>query len=135
VANVLPRERQIEVLNHLVEGNTLRSTARLTGLDRTTIMKLLVRFGKACQRSMDRTFQDLMLGHLEVADPLPRPEWPARSAPSDDRHDGRGHRSAVVIQGFVRRRDGRLTGFSVTPEKSGPKCTTALAGRWVDATA
>lgn len=66
MANVLPREKQIAVLHHLVEGNTLRSTARLMGVHRTTIMRLLVWFGKACQRLMDREFQGLTLDHLEV---------------------------------------------------------------------
>jgi hypothetical protein len=66
MANVLPREKQIEVLHHLVEGNTLRSTARLTGIHRTTIMKLLVRFGEACKAYMDSKLRGLTLEHLEV---------------------------------------------------------------------
>lgn len=66
MANVLPREKQIEVLHHLVEGNTLRSTARLTGVHRTTIQRLLIRFGEACRRLMDRKFHGLTLDHLEV---------------------------------------------------------------------
>ena len=53
MCNVLLRETQIEVLHHLVEGNTLRSTARLTGIHRTTIMNLMVRFGQACKAFMD----------------------------------------------------------------------------------
>lgn len=64
--NVLPRERQIEVLHHLVEGNTLRSTTRLTGVHRTTIMNLMVRFGDACQAFMDRELRGLTLNHVEV---------------------------------------------------------------------
>lgn len=66
MANRLPREKQIEVLHHLVEGNTLRSTSRLTGVHRTTITNLMVRFGEACQRLMDREFQGLSLDHVEV---------------------------------------------------------------------
>ena len=66
MANVLPRDKQIEVLHHLVEGNTLRSTSRLTGVHRTTIMKLLVEFGEGCQKLMDKRFQGLTLEHLEV---------------------------------------------------------------------
>jgi IS1 family transposase len=66
VANILPREKQIEVLHHLVEGNTLRSTARLTGIHRTTIMNLMVRFGQACKRYMDTQLRDLTMRHVEV---------------------------------------------------------------------
>ena len=32
MSNVLPREKRISALHHLVEGNTLRSTNRLTGV-------------------------------------------------------------------------------------------------------
>jgi IS1 family transposase len=66
MANILPKEKKIEVLHHLIEGNTLRSTTRLTGVHRTTIQNLMVRFGKQCQRLMDQEFRGLVLGHVEV---------------------------------------------------------------------
>jgi IS1 family transposase len=66
MANILPRDKQIEVLHHLVEGNTLRSTARLTGVHRTTIMALMVRFGRACKAYMDAQLRNLTLDHVEV---------------------------------------------------------------------
>ena len=66
MANFLPREKQIEVLHHLVEGNTLRSTARLTGVHRTSIMDLMVRFSQACKRFMDAQLRDITLRHVEV---------------------------------------------------------------------
>ncbi|MGO8745253.1 MAG: IS1 family transposase [Thermoguttaceae bacterium] len=65
MANILPRAKRIEVLQHLVEGNTLRSTARLTGVHRTTIMNLMVSFGARCAEFMDRKFRGLHLDHLE----------------------------------------------------------------------
>jgi len=66
MSNVLSREKQIEVLHHLVEGNTLRSTARLTGVHRTTIMRLMAQLEKACRAYMDRHFRNLTLNHVEV---------------------------------------------------------------------
>ena len=60
MSNILPRDKQIEVLHHLVEGNTLRSTARLTGIHRTTIMNLMVKFGDACKRFMERQCASLV---------------------------------------------------------------------------
>ena len=66
MANHLPREKQIEVLHHLVEGNTLRSTTRLTGVHRTTIMKLMVEFGRKCKAYMDSRLRGLTLRHVEV---------------------------------------------------------------------
>ena len=65
MANVLPRDKRISVLHHLVEGNTLRSTSRLTGVHRTTIMDLMVDFGADCQAYMDRTMRNLELTHVE----------------------------------------------------------------------
>jgi len=66
MANILPREKQIEVLHHLVEGNTLRSTARLSGVHRTTIMNLMVTFGQRCKAYMDARLRNLTLDHIET---------------------------------------------------------------------
>ncbi len=66
MANILKREQQIEVLHHLIEGNTLRSTTRLTGVHRTTIQNLLVSFGDKCQDFLDRELRGLTLAHAEV---------------------------------------------------------------------
>ena len=66
MCNILPREKQIAVLHHLVEGNTLRSTARLSGVNRDTIMRLMVRFGQRCKTFMDARLRNLTLRHVEV---------------------------------------------------------------------
>jgi IS1 family transposase len=66
MCNVLPREKKLEVLHHLVEGNTIRSTERLTGVHRDTIMRLMVTFGQRCKRFMDAKLRDLSLRHVEV---------------------------------------------------------------------
>ncbi len=52
-------------LRLLVEGNSVRGTARITGLDKATLLKLLVFFGDACQRFLDRRMQGLTLEHLQ----------------------------------------------------------------------
>jgi hypothetical protein len=84
MCNVLPREKQIEVLHHLVEGNTLRSTARLTGIHRTTIMKLMVRFGQRCKAHMDAQLRNLTMRHVECDEiwtfvgKKARPAYPGR---------------------------------------------------------
>ena len=53
------------VLRLLVEGSSIRGAARITGLGKRTILKLLVKFGGACQRFMDRKMQGLKLSHLQ----------------------------------------------------------------------
>jgi IS1 family transposase len=62
---VLSREQQLRVLHLLVEGTSLRSVTRLTGVHRTTAMRLLVRAGRACRRLLDRRMVGLRLDHLE----------------------------------------------------------------------
>lgn len=66
MANHLPLEKQQFVLNLLVEGNSLRGTTRLSGVHRTTIQNLLVRYGVAAQRIMDDRLRSLRLKHVEI---------------------------------------------------------------------
>src|SRR5882672_2705358 len=46
--NVLPKEKQVQIISALVEGNSIRSIERMTGVHRDTIMRLLVRTGRHC---------------------------------------------------------------------------------------
>lgn len=66
MANVLSCEDQIHVLRLLVEGNSLRSVTRITGVHRTTVMKLLVMFGEKCRAFLDCTQRNLTLRHVEA---------------------------------------------------------------------
>jgi transposase-like protein/IS1 family transposase len=52
-------------LRMLVEGNSIRTTSRITGLNRNTIAKLIVNFGRACRTFMDRRMRGLKLSHLQ----------------------------------------------------------------------
>ncbi len=66
MANVLKRDKQIQVLRLLVEGNSIRSTERITGISRNAIMRLLVRFGTACREFLDLNLSNLHLEHVEI---------------------------------------------------------------------
>lgn len=66
MANVLAADKQRTALQMLVEGNSLRSVARLTSVHRTTIMNLLARFGDGCRQFMDEEMRGLSLDHLQV---------------------------------------------------------------------
>src|SRR3990172_3681487 len=66
MSNVLAADEQQTALQMLVEGNSLRSVTRLTGVHRTTVMNLLARFGDACRQFMDEEMRGLKLDHLEV---------------------------------------------------------------------
>jgi hypothetical protein len=63
--NVLPRALQLSVLHHLVEGNSLRSITRLTKVNRTTIMKLMVQAGEYLLKFLDARMRGLVLKHVQ----------------------------------------------------------------------
>lgn len=63
--NQLSDEQRIRVVSALVEGNSLRSITRMTGIHRTTIMKLLADLGRACSAYQDRTFRNLTCKQIQ----------------------------------------------------------------------
>ncbi|HJT77231.1 MAG TPA: hypothetical protein VJ739_08515, partial [Gemmataceae bacterium] len=65
MANVLSREESLSVLHLLVEGNSLRSVHRLTGVHRDTAARLMVRVGARCRAFLDRRMRNLKLKHLQ----------------------------------------------------------------------
>src|SRR6266513_3750998 len=60
----IPEDRAVLALQLLLEGNSIRSTERITKLDRNTIMSLLVRAGERCSKVMDERMRHLHLEHL-----------------------------------------------------------------------
>jgi len=64
--NRLKPEKQVLVLSMLVEGNSIRSTERITGVHRDTIMRRTVRVGQQCERFMHETMRDLECKRLEL---------------------------------------------------------------------
>ncbi len=57
--NVLKPEKQLAVVSHLVEGVSVRSIERLTGVHRDTILRLLVRVGERCPTIRDETVRGI----------------------------------------------------------------------------
>lgn len=57
--NKLPLEKQTQIINLLVEGNSLRATARICDVSRNTVNKLLVEVGKACQKFHNETVKNV----------------------------------------------------------------------------
>ena len=63
--NVLPKVKQIMILNALIEGNSVRATARLVDVQKNTVTRLLCRAGNACERIMDEKMRNLEIRRLE----------------------------------------------------------------------
>jgi IS1 family transposase len=57
--NKLNRTKQAQVIAALVEGNSINSTVRMTGVHKTTILKLLASVGIASADYQDRTLRNL----------------------------------------------------------------------------
>ena len=66
MSNVLPRAKQIAVLNALVEGCSIRSTERMMGIHRDTIMRLGLRVGNGCADLLNECMVDLSCSRLEL---------------------------------------------------------------------
>jgi IS1 family transposase len=62
----ISQDRAVLALQLLLEGNSIRSTERISGLDRNTIMSLLVRAGKKCQRLMDMKLRNVPVKDVEI---------------------------------------------------------------------
>jgi IS1 family transposase len=66
MANVLKVEKRIAVISALVEGNSINSTVRMTGVAKNTILKLLVELGTACAAYQDAALQNLPCKRLQL---------------------------------------------------------------------
>ncbi|MEX1129386.1 MAG: IS1 family transposase [Vicinamibacterales bacterium] len=64
--NRLPMAKRVAVVKALVEGCSIRSTVRLTGVAKNTIVKLLAELGAACTRYQDATLRDLPCKRLQA---------------------------------------------------------------------
>ena len=63
--NRLPLEKRIQILQLLVEGNSLRSCARLANVSITTVTRLLVSVGKACLKFHSQTVVKIRSQHVQ----------------------------------------------------------------------
>lgn len=57
--NKLNKEKRVQIIKALVEGNSIRATARMCDVAFNTVLKLLPEIGKACADYQDRVFRNL----------------------------------------------------------------------------
>jgi len=62
----LPMEKTLLVLRLLVEGNSVRSTERITGVHRDTIINLLVETGAKCERLMEEKIKGIRVTDVQA---------------------------------------------------------------------
>jgi hypothetical protein len=57
---------RVQIIDFLVEGNSIRSTERMMDADRDTVMRLTVQIGGGCAKLMDVTIRRLTCERLKV---------------------------------------------------------------------
>lgn len=64
--NKLSTSKRAEIIRCLVEGNSIRSTVRITGASKNTIAKLLADVGKACSTYHDEHVRNVKAERVQV---------------------------------------------------------------------
>jgi len=83
----LPRETREHILHLLVEGMSIRSTTRVTGVSKTTILKLLVDAGRLCARFHRDQVRDLPCTRIQADELWAFVGMKARNVPEERRGD------------------------------------------------
>jgi transposase-like protein/IS1 family transposase len=62
---ILAEDKALSVLHHLVEGCSIRSTERITGVEKKTILSLLNVVGEKCERLMNGRIQNVKVKDVQ----------------------------------------------------------------------
>src|SRR5262245_36023584 len=62
----IPMDKALMALQLLVEGNSIRSTERITKLHRDTILALLVEVGERCEKMMEAMIQGISVKEVQL---------------------------------------------------------------------
>jgi transposase-like protein/IS1 family transposase len=62
----LPIEKAVMILRLLVEGNSIRSTERITGVEKKTIISLLLKVGEKCETLFEKHMRNLKVADVQA---------------------------------------------------------------------
>ena len=62
----LPEDKTLLVLNLMLEGNSIRSIERITGVEKKTITRVLLHAGEHCEQLMKRRINGVMVKDVEA---------------------------------------------------------------------
>ena len=65
---VLPVEKQIQIVSALVEGNSIRTTARMISVEHKTVTRVLLRVGDRCGQIMNERMRRLPCRVVQVGE-------------------------------------------------------------------
>jgi IS1 family transposase len=64
--NILKMDKQTQILSALVEGNSIRATARITGVEHKTVMRVLIRASVKCEPLLNERMRSLPCKIVQV---------------------------------------------------------------------
>jgi IS1 family transposase len=85
--NRLSTAERAQVIRCLVEGNSIRSTSRMTGIARNTITSLLVAVARVCSDYQDRTLRNLGSTRIECDETWAFCHAKAKNVPEEHRDE------------------------------------------------
>jgi len=62
----LPQEKVCMILNCLLEGNSVRGTARLCNVEKRTVLNILTLAGESCERLFTERIRNVRVRDLEL---------------------------------------------------------------------
>lgn len=65
MANILSKDKQIQVIAALAEGCSMRALTRMTGIHRSAIARVALNVGQGCARLLDAKMRDLTCNYLQ----------------------------------------------------------------------
>ncbi len=65
IMNRLTADRRVQVVNALVEGNSIRSTCRMTGVCKDAVLKLIRDMGAACAEFHNSAVRGVNARHVQ----------------------------------------------------------------------
>ncbi len=81
--NKLSSDKRAAVIRSLVEGNSINSTCRITGVAQMTVLKLIADVGAACAELQDRWFRNLPCNRVQVDEMWSFVGMKAKNVPAD----------------------------------------------------
>ena len=112
--NRLPMSKRIAVVAALVEGNSVRATARITNVSKPTILKLLADIGPTCAEYHDKTVRSVKAERVQVDEIWQFVGSKAKNTKPEKRAEGWGDTwtwvamdadSKLIVSWFVGNRD------------------------------
>lgn len=64
--NVLSKERQVQIVSGLVEGNSIRAVARMLDVEHKTVLRVLIRVGEHCDHILNERMRQLPCKIVQV---------------------------------------------------------------------